>query len=80
VIDSGPYRWVRHPSYTGGVLAAIGFGLALSTWLGALISGVLLIWAYALRVPREEALLARQLGAAYANYASRTWRFVPFVF
>jgi protein-S-isoprenylcysteine O-methyltransferase Ste14 len=80
VIDSGPYHWVRHPSYTGGVLAAIGFGLALSTWLGALISGVLLIWAYVLRVPREEALLAGQLGEAYTRYCARTKRFVPYVF
>jgi protein-S-isoprenylcysteine O-methyltransferase Ste14 len=80
VIESGPYRWVRHPAYTGGVLAAIGFGLALSTWLGALISGILLIWAYVLRVPREEALLSEQLGDAYARYAMRSKRFVPFVF
>ncbi len=80
IIDRGPYQWVRHPAYTGGVLAAVGFGLTLSTWLGALISGALLIWAYALRVPREEALLASQLGDAYVRYAKRTKRFVPFVY
>ncbi len=80
VIDSGPYKYVRHPSYTGGVLSAIGFGLALSTWLGALISGVMLVWAYIMRVPREERLLASQLGAAYERYMARTKRFVPFVF
>jgi protein-S-isoprenylcysteine O-methyltransferase Ste14 len=80
VIDSGPYRLVRHPAYTGGVLSAIGFGLVLSTWLGAVISGVLLIWAYVNRVPREEHLLASQLGDAYARYMARTKRFVPFVF
>jgi protein-S-isoprenylcysteine O-methyltransferase Ste14 len=79
VVSTGPYRFVRHPAYTGGVLAAIGFGLVLSTWLGALISGVLLIWAYVLRVPREEALMAGELGAAYDAYRARTRRFIPFV-
>jgi protein-S-isoprenylcysteine O-methyltransferase Ste14 len=79
VIDSGPYRWVRHPAYTGGVLSAIGFGLVLSTWLGAAISGALLIWAYVKRVPREENLLAAQLGEPYERYMRRTKRFVPFV-
>jgi protein-S-isoprenylcysteine O-methyltransferase Ste14 len=80
VIVDGPYRWVRHPSYTGGVLAAIGFGLMLSTWLGALYSGVILIWAYVLRVPREERLLASELGDAYSRYVASTKRFVPFLF
>ncbi|PJF48829.1 MAG: isoprenylcysteine carboxylmethyltransferase family protein [Chloroflexi bacterium] len=80
VVRDGPYRWVRHPAYTGGFLSSVGFALMLSTWLGALISAVMLIWAYAVRVPREEALLARALGEAYRDYMARTKRFVPFVF
>jgi len=80
LIQTGPYRWVRHPAYLGGLLATVGFGLLLSTWLGALISSALLIWAYAARVPREEALLAAQLGDAYRAYAMRTKRFIPFLF
>lgn len=80
IIQTGPYKFVRHPAYTGGVLSAIGFGLILSTWLGALISGIMLVWAYIVRVPREEALLAQQMGQPYRNYMARTKRFVPFVF
>jgi protein-S-isoprenylcysteine O-methyltransferase Ste14 len=41
---------------------------------------VLLIWAYVNRVPREEALLARQIGEPYRAYMARTRRFVPFIF
>ena len=78
--QSGPYRWVRHPAYTGGLLSAVGFGLMLSTWLGALISGAMLVWAYIARVPREEALLLEQFGEAYRSYMARTKRFLPFVF
>ncbi|MDW8054973.1 MAG: isoprenylcysteine carboxylmethyltransferase family protein [Anaerolineae bacterium] len=80
VVTRGPYRWMRHPAYTGGFLASIGFGLMLSTWLGALVSAVMLIWAYAVRVPREEALMVEQFGEAYRQYAARTARFVPFLF
>ncbi|MCS6846479.1 MAG: isoprenylcysteine carboxylmethyltransferase family protein [Anaerolineae bacterium] len=80
VVRDGPYRWVRHPAYTGGFLSSVGFALMLSTWLGALISAVMLAWAYAVRVPREEALLAHELGDAYRDYMAHTKRFVPFVF
>ena len=80
VVQSGPYRWIRHPAYTGGTISAIGIGLALSTWLGALIAGVVLIASYMSRIPREEALLAREMGDVYTNYMARTKRFVPFFF
>lgn len=80
VVQHGPYRWVRHPAYTGGFLASVGLGLMLSTWLGALVSAGMLIWAYAVRVPREEQLLVEQLGEPYRAYMQRTRRFVPFVF
>ena len=80
VISTGPYRLVRHPAYAGGVLNAFGLGLVLSSWLGALIAGGLLLWAYTARVPQEENLLAGQLGEAYKTYMARTKRFVPFVF
>jgi protein-S-isoprenylcysteine O-methyltransferase len=80
VITSGPYRWMRHPAYTGGMLSSIGFALMLSTWLGAILSVAMLVWAYIKRVPREEALLTAQLGDAYRRYMARTKRFVPFLF
>ncbi len=79
VITSGPYQWIRHPGYTGGTLSAIGIGLALSTWLGALIAGGVLIAAYVMRIPLEERLLVRELGDEYKSYMARTKRFVPFV-
>jgi protein-S-isoprenylcysteine O-methyltransferase len=80
VVQTGPYRWIRHPAYTGGTLSAIGIGLALSTWLGALIAGGVLIASYITRIPREEALLVQEMGDAYASYMTRTKRFVPFLY
>ncbi len=80
VVRTGPYRWIRHPAYTGGTVSAIGIGLALSTWLGALIAGIVLVTAFIVRIPREEALLSEEFGDEYRNYMVQTKRFVPFVF
>jgi protein-S-isoprenylcysteine O-methyltransferase Ste14 len=77
VVQTGPYRWVRHPAYTGDLLIAFGFGLALGSWVGAAVS---LAIAFAGHVPRirvEEAALRGAFGEAYVQYAERTPRLVP---
>jgi protein-S-isoprenylcysteine O-methyltransferase Ste14 len=80
VVTTGPYHWIRHPGYVGGTATAIGIGLTLSSWLGALLAGLVLLLAYIIRIPREEALLVQEMGDDYRNYMARTKRFVPFVF
>jgi protein-S-isoprenylcysteine O-methyltransferase Ste14 len=80
VIEDGAYRWVRHPSYTGGILMYLGTGLALTDWLSVVIivgSGMLAYW-YRVRV--EERALLGHIGSRYEDYMRRTKRFVPFVF
>jgi protein-S-isoprenylcysteine O-methyltransferase Ste14 len=77
VVSSGPYKWIRHPSYTGLLLITAGFGLAVGNWL-ALAAGLLLplpgiLW----RIRVEEAELERVLGAAYGSYQARTTRLIP---
>ncbi len=80
VIEEGAYRWVRHPSYTGGMLMYLGTGLALSNWLSAVILTGMGAAGYAYRVRVEERALATTLGEQYQDYMRRTKRFVPFVF
>ncbi len=80
VVQTGPYRWIRHPAYVGGTASAVGIGLALSTWLGTLVAFAVLVAAYIVRIPREEALLVQELGDEYRRYMARTKRFVPFLF
>jgi protein-S-isoprenylcysteine O-methyltransferase Ste14 len=80
VIDRGVYRWVRHPSYTGGMLMYLGTGLALTNWLSVLIIGGAGAAAYLYRVRVEERALQANLGGRYQEYMRRTKRFVPFVF
>ena len=79
VVAAGPYRWVRHPSYTAGILMITGVATALGSWIGTLIAFVLAVIGYAYRVRVEERALAATLGDAYREYAATTKRFIPFV-
>lgn len=79
VVDSGPFAWVRHPSYTGLLLTLTGFALALGNWL-ALIVGVLLpVVGTAVRIRVEERALLDGLGDPYRRYAQGRQRLIPHV-
>lgn len=78
VTETGPYRVVRHPIYSGGVLFVVGYGLAFSPW--ALALAVLLAIVWGLKSIVEERFLSLQY-PAYAEYCTRTrYRLVPFVY
>lgn len=80
LVDAGPYRYIRHPSYSGALLTLLGFGLALGNWAGLAAALFCLGSGYAYRIPIEETALAAALGEPYKQYVSRTWRLVPFLF
>lgn len=77
IVSSGPYRWVRHPSYTGLLLILAGFGLALGNWLPLAICVALPLPALLRRIRVEEAELTRVLGEPYRAYQTRTKRLIP---
>jgi protein-S-isoprenylcysteine O-methyltransferase Ste14 len=77
VIDRGPYRWVRHPSYSGLIVFFVGFGLALTNWLSLLISAVVPTVGLVLRVFAEERSLLAGLGEPYRRYAGTRKRLFP---
>ncbi|MFD4182449.1 methyltransferase family protein [Rhodococcus sp. NPDC058514] len=79
VVDTGLYRWIRHPSYTGALICALGFTIAYTNWLAPLaVLGLIL--GYVVRIPHEERTLAEGLGEPYRQYMRRTKRLIPFVF
>ena len=80
LIEAGPYRYIRHPSYSGALLSLVGFGLALGNWAGLAVSFSCLGFAYVYRIPTEESALVSALGETYSQYQKRTWRLVPFLF
>jgi protein-S-isoprenylcysteine O-methyltransferase Ste14 len=79
VIDRGAYRWVRHPSYTGGVLMFSGIGLALSNWVSFALLFVTTVAVYTYRVRIEERALLETIGEPYREFMSRRKRFIPWV-
>ena len=77
VVDFGPYRLIRHPSYTGILVALLGSGIALDSWASVAVAVVLPLLAILRRIGEEEAILLRELGTPYTDYMRRTWRLVP---
>jgi protein-S-isoprenylcysteine O-methyltransferase len=80
LVEAGPYRYLRHPSYSGALLSLLGFGLSIGNWAGLAASLACLSFAYAYRIPIEESVLVSALGETYKRYQKRTWRLVPFLF
>jgi protein-S-isoprenylcysteine O-methyltransferase Ste14 len=79
VISTGPYQWVRHPSYTAGMMMFIGIGLALGSWVSFLLLTVGSIATYGYRVAIEERTLLQTLGEPYALYMKGRRRFIPHI-
>jgi protein-S-isoprenylcysteine O-methyltransferase Ste14 len=77
VVDRGPYRWVRHPSYSGLLLIAAGLGLTYGNWLSLALMLMLPSAALLRRVQVEEGVLAGALGRPYTDYLRRTKRLIP---
>jgi protein-S-isoprenylcysteine O-methyltransferase Ste14 len=74
---SGPFRFVRHPMYAGGLfLAAPGIALALNSWI-ILLLPILLYPIWSILVQKEEKMMTAIFGEEYKPYASRTGRFLP---
>lgn len=78
IIRSGPYRWVRHPIYTGLVLAFLGSAVARGEWRGVLALFIVIaaLWR---KWRLEERWLAEAFGPAYAEYRQSTWALIPFI-
>lgn len=80
LVERGPFRVVRHPSYAGVLLAFVGFGLSLQNWAALLVILLPIGAAFIHRINVEEDALLHALGPRYADYMKRTQRLVPFIY
>jgi protein-S-isoprenylcysteine O-methyltransferase Ste14 len=78
VIETGPYRLIRHPGYTGSLLTWAGFALTSRSAPVTVVVSALLARAYGRRILAEEQLLRRTL-PGYASYSQRTKRLIPYI-
>ena len=79
LVDDGPYRYLRHPSYAGSLLTFAGLGLALGNWLSLLLAVCGALVGFTRRIRIEEATLHAHFGEDYTAYARQTWRLLPFI-
>ena len=79
LVTTGIYGVIRHPSYLGALVFALGWGLAFRSWAGVLLAALLVPLLLA-RIRSEEALLRSQFDAEYEAYCARTSRLIPGVF
>jgi protein-S-isoprenylcysteine O-methyltransferase len=79
VIDKGPYRVIRHPSYTGVLITFIGLGFAVQSVGALLVLLTLYGMSFGYRMSVEERALMTELGKDYGDYMRRTKRIIPFL-
>lgn len=79
VITSGPYKYIRHPSYLGALIAILGIALATNSLPGSLVLIAVTTTTLVLRIRTEDRYLAEQMSDAYKEYMRHTYRLVPFM-
>jgi protein-S-isoprenylcysteine O-methyltransferase Ste14 len=79
VISTGPYRLVRHPSYTAGILMFVGVGLSLGSWVSLALLTISTIATYSYRVRVEERAMLDTIGEPYELYMKQRKRFIPYI-
>jgi protein-S-isoprenylcysteine O-methyltransferase Ste14 len=77
VVERGPYRWLRHPSYTGLIATFVGMGLALDNWAALAVLAVVPTAGLVYRIHFEERALIEGLGEPYRRFAASRPRLFP---
>ena len=80
VVGRGAYRFLRHPSYTAGIVVNAGVGIALGSWIGAVLLSVASAVVYMYRISVEERTLVAVIGEPYREFMKTRKRLIPFVY
>jgi protein-S-isoprenylcysteine O-methyltransferase Ste14 len=80
LVREGLYRCIRHPSYLGLLLIALGAALTLASVPATSLGALLLLPILVLRMREEESVLTGAFGADYAAYRRESWRLVPYIY
>ncbi len=79
LIQVGPYRYVRHPIYSGLLLMALGAAIFYGRATGFVAFAIFFV-TFWFRAHQEEKLLTEQFPETYPDYKARVKKFIPFVF
>jgi len=80
VVKNGPYRLLRHPAYTGTMIALLGVSIGMGNWLSLIaVMGIPFIGINK-RITVEEKTLSESLGNEYIDYKKKTKKLIPFIY
>ncbi len=80
LVERGPYRFVRHPMYTGLILLWVGAGFTVQSWVAAVVIAIIAAIGSARGIPIEERVLVSEFGEQYVSYSRRVKRrLIPFI-
>jgi protein-S-isoprenylcysteine O-methyltransferase Ste14 len=77
LVTQGPYKYIRHPAYTGSLLSFTGVPLAIGTWSGAVIAVIVCWTVHLYRIRVEEEALQEAFDSEYEEYKKKTWKLFP---
>lgn len=80
LIETGLYKYIRHPGYLGFLIVFLGISTALSNWLSIVFMMVPVLIGIMNRIRIEEVFLTEQMGEKYLTYQKRTKRLIPFIY
>jgi protein-S-isoprenylcysteine O-methyltransferase Ste14 len=80
LIRSGLYKYIRHPSYSGLLISALGLGITMVNWLSVIIIFIPQTVMILMRIKEEEIALAKRFGGDFKDYQSKTKRLVPYIY
>ena len=80
IIETGLYKFIRHPGYLGQLIIFIGISTSISNWLSILVMMIPITLGYLYRIKVEEKFMLEQLGEDYLNYQGRTKRIIPMLY
>jgi protein-S-isoprenylcysteine O-methyltransferase Ste14 len=80
IIETGLYKFIRHPGYLGQLIIFIGISTSISNWLSIPVMMIPVTLGYLYRIKVEEKFMIEQLGEDYLNYQERTKRIIPILY
>jgi protein-S-isoprenylcysteine O-methyltransferase Ste14 len=80
IIQTGLYKFIRHPGYLGQLIVFLGISTSISNWLSILVMMTPITLGYLNRIKVEEKFMTEQFGQDYENYQERTKRIIPMLY
>jgi protein-S-isoprenylcysteine O-methyltransferase Ste14 len=80
IIETGLYKFIRHPGYLGQIIIFLGISISISNWLSILAMMLPITFAFLYRIKVEERFMLEQMGENYLNYQKQTKKLIPLIY